>query len=105
MKNKNVKYSIIAASIFALVLAYLFFFPNISPVNKPDKFWKAYSKPVLGDSMIISKLDSEMRNDTLLINGLPKAIIIEVESKFWRGDRFLTIKSLENGQTGIYIEK
>lgn len=105
MKNKNLKYSFIAISIVILVLILFYIFPNKSPFNKPDNFWKAGDNPVFGDVLHISKEGNNFRNDTIFTNEIPVAIVIKIEDRFWSGDRVLTIKNIKTGETGTYYEK
>ncbi|NBL65221.1 hypothetical protein GV828_08440 [Flavobacterium sp. NST-5] len=105
MKNKNLKYSLIALSVLILALLYVYVFPNKTPFNEPGNFWKASSKPVLGDVVHISKEEAKLYNDTLYVNEIPRALIIKVENNFWAGTRTLEIKNLQTGSTGTYVEK
>lgn len=105
MKNKNIKYSVIAISILIVVLILLYIFPNRSPLNNPDSFWKACGKPVIGDSFHLSKEDKNYRNDTIFAGDMPVAIVLNLENRFWAGDRVLTVKSLKTEEVSIYCEK
>lgn len=105
MKNKNLKYSIIGLSIVIVVLILLYIFPNKSALNDSDSFWKACEKPVIGDAFHLSKEDSNFRNDTIFAGQIPVAIVLEIENRFWAGDRILTVKSLRTNQIGSYCEK
>jgi hypothetical protein len=105
MKNKNVKYSIIAVSILIMVLILLYIFPNKSPFNNPESFWKACDKPVIGDAFHLSKEDNNFKNDTIFARQIPVGVVVNLENRFWAGDRILTVKSLKTGEVGTYCEK
>ena len=105
MKNKNIKYSIIAISIVIVVLILLYIFPNKSALNNPESFWKACENPVIGDAFHLSKEDNNFRNDTIFAGENPVGLVLEIENRFWAGDRVLTVKSLKSGLTGKYCEK
>ena len=106
MKNKNVKYSVIAISIVILVLTFLYVFPNKSPLNNPESFWKACGdNSVIGDAFHLSKKDNNFRNDTIFAREIPVGVVVNLENRFWAGDRILTVKSLKTGETGKYCEK
>ncbi len=105
MKNKNVKYSVIAISILIVVLGLLYIFPNKSALNNHDRFWKAGENPIIGDAFHLSEKDKNLRNDTIFAGKLPVAVVLNVENRFWAGDRILTVKSLRTGQISDYYEK
>lgn len=105
MINKNLKYSFIAISIVIVALAFVYLFPNKSALNNTESFWKACEKPVIGDAFHLSKEDNNFRNDTIFAGQTPVAIVLEIENRFWAGDRILTVKSLKTGEVGFYCEK
>ena len=105
MKNKNLKYSIVAISIVIFVLVLLYIFPNASPLNNPESFWKAGEKSVIGDAFHLSEEDQNFRNDTIFARQIPVGIVVHIENRFWAGDRILTVKSLQTGEVGTYYEK
>lgn len=105
MKNKNIKYSVIGISILIVVLILLYIFPNKSPLNNPEGFWKADEKSVIGDAFHLSKEDNNFRNDTIFARQVPVGVVINLENRFWTGDRILTVKSLRTGEVGNYYEK
>ena len=105
MKNKNIKYSIIAVSILVIVLSLLYIFPNKSALNNQDSFWKSGENPIVGDAFHLSKKDKNFRNDTIFAGKLPVAVVLNVENRFWSGDRILTLKSIKTGQIADYYEK
>lgn len=104
-KNKNAKYSLIAISILIIVLAFLYIFPNKSPLNNPESFWLAGNNPVLGDGIHISKERNNIKNDTLFRDQIPIAVILKLENRFWSSDRILTIKNIKTQEIGTYYEK
>ena len=103
MKNKNIKYSIIAISVLIVILILLYIFPNKSALNNPEGFWKADEKSVIGDAFHLSKEDNNFRNDTIFAGQVP--VVINLENRFWAGYRILTVKSLRTGEVGNYYEK
>ena len=105
MKNKNIKYSIIAVSIVVVVLILLYIFPNKSFLNNPESFWKAGENPVIGDAFHLSKEDNNFRNDTIFARQIPVGVVINLENRFWAGDRILIVKSIKTGEMGTYYEK
>jgi len=105
MKNKNIKYSIIAVSIVIVVLILLYIFPNKSPLNNPEGFWKADEKSVIGDAFHLSKEDKNFRNDTIFARQIPVGIVVDLENRFWSGDRMMTVKNIKTGEVGTYYEK
>ena len=105
MKNKNVKYSIVAISIVIISLFFVYIFPNKSPFNKPDNFWKAGDNAVFGDVLYILKEGNILRNDTIFTNEISVAVVLEVQDRFWAGDRVLKIKNIKTGEIGTYYEK
>lgn len=105
MKNKNIKYSIIAISILIAVLILLYIFPNKSSLNNAESFWKACEKPVIGDAFHLSKEYKNFRNDTIFAREIPVGVVLNLENRFWAGDRILTVKSLKTGETAKYCEK
>lgn len=106
MKNKNIKYSIIAISVLIVVLILLYIFPNKSALNNPESFWKACGdNPVIGDAFHLSKEDNNFRSDTIFAGQTPVGVVIDLENRFWAGDRILTVKSLKTGGVGTYCEK
>ena len=106
MKNKDIKYSVIGISILIVVLILLYIFPNKSALNNPDRFWKVCGdNPVIGDAFHLSKEDNNFRNDTIFAGQTPVGVVIDLENRFWAGDRILTIKSLKTGEVGTYCEK
>lgn len=105
MKNKNFKYSLIAISIVIVVLILLYVFPNKSALNNPESFWKACENPVIGDAFHLSKKDNNFRNDTIFAGENPVGVVLEIENRFWAGDRIMIVKSLKTGKTGKYCEK
>ena len=106
MKDKYMKYSIIAVSIVVAVLVLLYIFPNKSALNNPESFWKACGdNPVIGDAFHLSKEDNNFRNDTIFARQIPVGVVVNLENRFWAGDRVLTVKSLKTGEVGTYCEK
>ena len=105
MKNKNLKYSIVAISIVIVVFVLLYVFPNKSALNHPESFWKAGENPIIGDAFHLSKKDNNFRNDTIFAGEIPVAKVIEIQNRFWAGDRVLTLKSLKTGEVADYYEK
>jgi len=105
MKSKNLKYSIIAISIVIVVLILLYIFPNKSPFNNPDSFWKARENPVCGDILYLSKERNNFKNDTIFKGEIPVAVVIEIQNRFWAGDRIMTLKNIKTREIGTYAEK
>jgi len=105
MRSKNLKYSLIALSVLILVLIFLYIFPNKSPLNNPESFWKACEKSVIGDAFHLSEKDNNFRNDTIFANQNPVGVVVDLENRFWAGDRIIFVKSLKTGETGKYCEK
>ncbi len=106
MKNKNVKYSIIAVSIVIVVLILLYIFPSKSPLNNLESFWKACGEnPIIGDAFHLSEEDNNFRNDTIFARQIPVGVVLNLENRYWAGDRILTVKSLKTGEVGTYCEK
>lgn len=105
MKNKNIKYSIVSISIVIVVLVLLYIFPNKSPLNNPESFWKVGDNPVIGDVFYLSEKENNFRNDTIFVGKTPVGFVINLENRFWAGDRILTIKSIKTREIGKYYEK
>lgn len=105
MKNKNLKYSVIAISILIVVLILLYIFSNKSALNNSESFWKSGENPVIGDAFHLSKEDNNLRNDTIFAGENPVGVVLNVENRFWAGDRVLTVKSIKTSQIGDYYEK
>lgn len=95
----------IGISVLLIVLSLLYFFPNKSALNNPEGFWKADEKSVIGDAFHLSKEDNNFRNDTIFARQVPVGVVINLENRFWAGDRILTVKSLRTGEVGNYYEK
>ncbi|HEX8576330.1 MAG TPA: hypothetical protein VF677_08560 [Flavobacterium sp.] len=108
MKSKHFQYSFIAISILIAlwVVGSVFIFPNKSPVNNPGSFWKpSGGKAVFGDVVQFSNDANDFRNDTLFKGRIPIAIVLEMENRFFSGDRVMTVKNIKTGEIGTYCEK
>ena len=74
-------------------------------MNNPESFWKACENPVMGDAFHLSKKDNNFRNDTIFAGENAVGVVLEIENRFWAGDRIMIVKSLKTGKTGKYCEK
>lgn len=88
-----------------IIMILLYIFPNKSPLNNPEGFWKADEGSVIGDAFHLSKKDNNFRNDTIFARNVPVGIVLNLENRFWAGDRVLTVKNIKKGTIGNYYEK
>jgi len=88
-----------------IIMILLYIFPNKSPLNNPEGFWKADEKSVIGDAFHLSKEDNNFRNDTIFARNVPVGIVLNLENRFWAGDRILTVKNIKTETIGNYYEK
>jgi hypothetical protein len=107
MKSKHFQYSFVAISIVIAfwIIGSVFIFPSKSPFNNTRSFWKPRDNPVLGDILQFSHVDSNFRNDTLFKDKIPIAVVLEMENRFFSGDRVITVKNIKTGEIGTYCEK
>ena len=87
------------------VISILIFSNFIYCRNIDDKImWKHRSGYHIRDVFITEKYStSTIKNDTLYINGIPKAVIIDINYRI--NDLVLNIKEINGSSTGSYVSK
>lgn len=87
--------------VFSGVIAYLLISCKFKNKELKESWWKFGEGYYIGDV-----LNLIIKNDTLLLNNKPKAIIItQTESFLGFTDRSIIIKSLESNEKGTYFQK
>jgi hypothetical protein len=111
--KKVIIWSAIVVILFSLWLSREFIIDRFGyspPLTKPDfefvkaNQWQYDNGYRIGEGDFLEFNDStdrfsSLRNDTILINGLPRGRVVRLN----RARNKITISSLANGQTGIYI--
>lgn len=105
MKSRSLNFIGVSIGITVLVVIATVVFQSKSQLNDHSSFWKPRDNPVLGDVLQFSYEANNFRNDTLFKNKIPIAVVLELENRFFCGDRIMTIKSIKTGQIGTYCEK
>lgn len=86
------------------ILAFLFLTSCLSDKQLKESWWKHGDGYYIGDFIHFENYD--IRNDTLFLENIPKALIIKRKvSILGFTDRELTIKDLISNETGTYYQK
>lgn len=68
-------------------------------------FWKYSEGFHIGDLMDPKDDLLEIKDDTIFSNDFPVARFLEIENRFFSGDKVLYIQSLTSDEAGVYVSK
>ena len=90
---------------FLTLFLFIFSCKNQDEQLKDVGFWKYSEGFNIGDIIDFNSNLNKVGNDTIYRNGVPLARFLEVENRFFSGDKVLYIQSLTSDEAGVYVSK
>ncbi|WP_312923277.1 hypothetical protein [Empedobacter brevis] len=101
-KPVKTKQAIISGAVFLCVMSSC---QNRENQLQEGGFWKYSDGFYIGDILDFNKPLNRFHKDTIYQNDIPKAILVNIETRILSGDKRLHIKDPVTSNTGIYVSK